>query len=69
MEDIALAPHVVRRIAEGEVNDSWIKALQEVEQKVKSIETRDAATIKAIQDVKPELERLTNKVRHMMPSG
>lgn len=62
MDDIALAPHVVRKITEGEVNESWVRALQEVELKIKSIEIRDPAAIKAIQDVKPELERLTNKV-------
>ncbi|RPB28946.1 Vps52-domain-containing protein [Terfezia boudieri ATCC MYA-4762] len=62
VEDIALAPHVVRKIAEGEINDSWIKALQEAEQKIKSVEARDPENIKAIQDVKPELDRITNKV-------
>ncbi|KAI5785101.1 Sac2 family-domain-containing protein [Peziza echinospora] len=61
VEDIALAPHVVRKITEGEVNDGWVRALQETELKIKSIQTRDPATIKAIQDVKPELDRLTNK--------
>ncbi|KAF8455026.1 Sac2 family-domain-containing protein [Kalaharituber pfeilii] len=62
VEDIALAPHIVRKIAEGEVNDSWMKALKETEQKMKSVEALDQSTIKAVQDVKPELERLTNKV-------
>lgn len=62
VEDIALAPHVVRKIAEGEVNDSWVKALQEAEQKIKSVAARDPENIRAIQDVKPELERITNKV-------
>ena len=62
VEDIALAPHVVREIAEGEINDSWMKALQEAEQKIKSVEAREPENIKAVQDVKPELERITNKV-------
>lgn len=68
MEDIALAPHVVRKIAEGEISASWIKALQEVEQKIKSVEARDSEDIKAMQSVKPELDRITNKVpQHWTP--
>ena len=69
MEDIALAPHVVRKIAEGEINDSWIKALQEAEQKIKSVEARDPENIKGIQDVKPELDRITNKVPEYWTTG
>lgn len=62
VEDIALAPHIVREIAEGEINDSWMKALQEVEEKIKSVKVRGTENIKAAQDVKPELERITSKV-------
>ena len=62
VEDIALAPHVVREIAEGEISDSWMKALQDAEQKIKSAEARESENIKAAHDVKPELERITNKV-------
>ena len=60
---------MVRKIAEGEINDSWIKALQEAEQKIKSVEARGPENIKAIQDVKPELDRTTNKVsEHWTPN-
>ena len=62
VEDVALAPQVVREIAEGEINDGWIKALHEAEQKIKSVEARESEDINAVQDVKPELERITNKV-------
>ena len=61
VEDIALAPHVVRMMAEGEINEGWLKSLREVEQKIKSVDARDPASIKAVQDVKPELERVTNR--------
>ena len=60
---------MVRKIAEGEINDSWIKALQEAEEKIRSVEARDPENIKAIQDVKPELERITNKVPEQRTSG
>lgn len=62
MEDIALSPRVIRKIVEGEVNDSWVKALKEADRKMKAIEVLDATKVKAAQDVKPELERLTHKV-------
>lgn len=52
----------MRKIADGGVNDSWIRALQEVEEKIKAVDSRDPTQAKAVQDVKPELERLTNKV-------
>ncbi|RPB08990.1 Vps52-domain-containing protein [Morchella conica CCBAS932] len=61
VEDIALSPRVIRKIVEGEVNDSWVKALKEADRKMKAIEVLDATKVKAAQDVKPELERLTHK--------
>jgi vacuolar protein sorting-associated protein 52 len=61
VEDVALSPHVVRRIVEGDVNDNWVRCLQEVDQKMKAIAALDPEKVKAIQDVKPELERLTHK--------
>lgn len=62
VEDVALSPSVIRRIVEGEVNDSWVKALKEADRKMKSIEALDPSKVKATQDVKPELGRLTHKV-------
>lgn len=62
VEDVALSPSVIRRIVEGDVNDSWVKALKEADRKMKAIEALDSRKVKAAQDVKPELERLTHKV-------
>lgn len=53
---------MIRRIVEGDVNDSWVKALKEADRKMKAIEALDPTKVKAAQDVKPELERLTHKV-------
>ena len=62
LEDIALSPHVIRRIVEGDVNDSWVNALQDVDRKIKALETRKSQNIKAMDAVRPELESLTHRV-------
>ena len=62
VEDVALSPNVVKRIIDGDVNDSWVKSLQEVDSKMKAIAALDAIKVKATKDVKPELERLEHKV-------
>jgi vacuolar protein sorting-associated protein 52 len=61
VEDIGLSPAVVRKISEGEVNDSWLKALKEVDIKAKQIDSYNETDVKAVKDVKPEIEKLTNK--------
>jgi hypothetical protein len=62
VEDVALSPSVIRRIVDGDVNDNWVKGLQEVDQKMRAIAALDPSKVKAAHDVKPELERLTHKV-------
>lgn len=62
VEDVALSPNVVKRIIDGDVNDSWVRSLQEVDSKMKAIAALDAIKVKATKDVKPELERLEHKV-------
>ncbi|PWW74393.1 Vps52-domain-containing protein [Tuber magnatum] len=61
VEDVALSPNVVKRIIDGDVNDSWMKGLQEVDAKMKAIATLDTKKVRATKDVKPELERLEHK--------
>lgn len=63
IDDIILPPDDVRKLVEGDVNESWVKALYETERRMKAIEGMDAEKIQAIQEVKPELEKLTHKVR------
>lgn len=62
VEDVALSPNVVKRIIDGDVNDSWVRSLQEVDSKMKAIAALDVTKVKATKDVKPELERLEHKV-------
>ncbi|RPB03669.1 Vps52-domain-containing protein [Choiromyces venosus 120613-1] len=61
VEDVALSPNVIKRIIGGDVNDSWVKSLQEVDVKMKAIAALDATKVKATQNVRPELERLEHK--------
>ncbi|KAL7275223.1 Vacuolar protein sorting-associated protein 52 [Rhizina undulata] len=61
VEDVAISPRIIKRLVEGDVNETWVKALQEADRKMKAVELRDPAKVKAVQDVRPELERLTHK--------
>ncbi|KAJ6257037.1 Vacuolar protein-sorting-associated protein [Drechslerella dactyloides] len=61
LEDVTLPPSVIQTIAESDVNETWVKALQEADQKIKALDKRKSQNIKAVEDVKPELEKLTNR--------
>ncbi|KAK6537628.1 hypothetical protein TWF694_011802 [Orbilia ellipsospora] len=61
LEDIALPPSVIQIIAESDVNENWVKSLQEADKKIKALDRRKTQNIKAVEDVKPELEKLTNR--------
>lgn len=73
IEDICIAPAVVKTISEGPIDIDWIKALDELEKRAKAIENRinGSETIRAISDVKPLLDDLTSKVLmpFITPSG
>jgi len=63
VEDISLAPHTVRAIAEGPIDDQFAKALTEIEARHLSVNQRTAGDTqtKAADDVKPLLEDLTKR--------
>ena len=63
MEDISLSPAVVRKIAEGQIDDGWIRALAELEKRSKAIDARlkEQSKVKAIEDLKPILDSLTDR--------
>jgi hypothetical protein len=65
VEDISISPAVVKRISEGPIDDNFLRALGELEKRSKSINSKakDNTHIKALEDVKPMLDDLTNKVR------
>jgi hypothetical protein len=64
VEDLSLSPAVVRKIAEGPIDDAWIRALAEFEKRSKALETKqkDEQKLKALDDLKPLMENLNNKV-------
>jgi hypothetical protein len=62
VEDISISPRTVRLIAEGPIDENWVKALNEVEARSASIDKSSTSSVKAAQDVKPLLADLKNKV-------
>ena len=63
VETIAVPPAVVRKITEGAVDESWVKALDELEKRSKSIDAKlkEGRDIKAMQDVRPFIDDVSNK--------
>jgi septal ring factor EnvC (AmiA/AmiB activator) len=63
-EDISLSPAIVRKISEEQIDESWVKALAELEKRCKVVETRakEDKKMKAIHDLKPLLDDLIAKV-------
>lgn len=64
VERISVSPATVKLIADGPIDENWIRALNEVESRASSIDAKasDTEEIKATEDVKPLLEDLKNKV-------
>ena len=63
VDDIVIPPNDVRRLVEGDVNDTWVQALHETDRRMKAIQAQDPEKVKAVKEVQPELEKLTHKVR------
>lgn len=62
VEEITVSPAVVRKIAEGAVDEAWVRALAELEKRFKSLEARSRdKNIRGVADLKPLLEHLINK--------
>lgn len=66
VEDVSISPAVVRAISEGPIDESWVKALAELEKRSKIIEDKLKATdlVKSVSDIKPLLDNLTSKVHY-----
>jgi len=64
VEEISISPKAVRLIAEGPIDDNWVKALNEIETRTASIEAKasSSSSTKSIDDVRPLLTDLKNKV-------
>jgi predicted nucleic acid-binding Zn-ribbon protein len=64
VEEISLSPAVVRKVVEGAIDEAWVRALAEVEKRSKAMDakSKESRKIKGINDLKPLLENLINKV-------
>lgn len=60
VEEISISPTTVRTIAEGPVDENFVRALNEVEARSAALEAKSSGTepAKALQDVKPLLDDL-----------
>ncbi|KAK1149341.1 Vacuolar protein sorting-associated protein 52 [Aspergillus melleus] len=63
VEEISISPRTVRVIAEGPIDDNWVKALNEIETRTASIEARvsSSTTTASIEDVRPLLGDIKKK--------
>jgi hypothetical protein len=62
VEDISISPAVVRKIAEGPVDEGFLRALSDLEKRSKTIASKSASPdLKALADIKPLLTDLTNR--------
>ena len=68
VEEISVAPAVVQTLSYGQIDEIWLKALAELQKRLKAIDARGNSSdnVKAVADIKPLLESLTTKVhRHL----
>ncbi|KAH8723639.1 Sac2 family-domain-containing protein [Phaeosphaeriaceae sp. PMI808] len=63
VEDISISPAFVRKIAEGPVDEGFVRALGEVEKRSKTInaKVKEHPDMKSLADIKPLLDDLINR--------
>lgn len=64
VEEISVSPRTVKLIAEGPIDENWVRALNDIEARVTSVESKVAASNsnKAVEDVRPLLSDIKSKV-------
>ena len=64
VEEISIAPAIVRKISEGPIDQEWVEALKVLEKRSKAIESRlhGPDKVLAVSDFKPLLDDLTTLV-------
>jgi len=69
VEQITLSPKVVQKLSEGSIDEAWMKSLDELSAKMKSVENGQTGDhSKALEDLKPLMENLSDKVSICPPS-
>ncbi|KAG0230387.1 Vacuolar protein sorting-associated protein 52 [Actinomortierella wolfii] len=61
LEGILISPHMIRKINDGDVDDSWLQALLELNAKMRFAKQQRGRHIRALKEVGPEMERLRIK--------
>lgn len=63
VEDISIAPTIIRRISEGPIDQDFAKALLELEKREKAVAAKGKETqgVKALEDIMPLLQSLSNR--------
>ena len=69
VEEVSISPVVVQCIASGQMDENWLKALAELQKRLKVIEAKASSEddIKAATDIKPLLDSLATRVN--FPNG
>lgn len=65
VEELSVSPHVVSKIAEGPIDEAWLKVLAEVDKRgeaYKKVTNGGQGQSRAAADLGPLLEKLTLKV-------
>jgi len=60
VDALTISPAIVRKILDGPIDDSWIKALEDLEKRSKTIDSK-APRFKSAADLKPLIDSLKNK--------
>lgn len=60
---LSISPAVVRKLIAGPIDDTWVRALDKFQKRIRSIETKlkDGSSMRAAQDLKPIIEDVSNK--------
>ena len=65
VEEICVAPTIIKQISDGPIDQAWIKSLEELDRRYDSIKSKSKGPeqIFAVSEVRPLLEDLTSLVR------
>ncbi|KAG0016183.1 Vacuolar protein sorting-associated protein 52 [Podila clonocystis] len=61
LEDVVVTPQLIRKIYDGEVDDTWLAATADLNSRMHHAKSRQGRHIRALKEVGPELERLRIK--------
>ncbi|CAF9912690.1 MAG: hypothetical protein GOMPHAMPRED_007733 [Gomphillus americanus] len=63
VEEISIAPSIVKNIIDGQIDEAWLKSLAELQKRIKVNDSKNEGleAVKAAADIKPLLDGLTTK--------